>query len=44
MNRPVNTAANPSLAVSVENYFRICFLVLLPKWLHANTAVIVNAP
>ena len=35
----------PSLSVhSVENYFHIYFIVLLPKWLHANTAVIFNAP
>ena len=41
----VNTSATyPSLLVSVEDYFGICFMVFLPKWLHANTAVIFNAP
>ena len=29
---------------SVENYFHIYFIVLLPKWLHANTSAIFNAP
>ena len=43
--KPVNTAATyPSLAVSVEIIFASVFTMLLPKWLHAYTAVIFNAP